>query len=152
MTLKRKPTLLGTAILIAVLLAASLKADIWDSNADKLKEKLTEFKQTEETINLANFTPFEWDKMYSFAPYTQTATIYETAGYKWDRIRETVNEGMNQIVFTHDGQVVCHIYGYPSNSGYGILFKEDSDQVLHAMDDPQFQLLREDGTVYLVAR
>lgn len=152
MTSKRKIVLLCTAVMIAVLLVAFLKEDIWDSNAVKLKDKLTEHKQIEETISLAAFTPFEWDVMHSFAPYTPTTDIYETVGYKWDRIRETVNEGMNQIVFMHGGEVVCHVFGYPSNNGYGILFKEESDQVLHAADDPQFQLRTEDGTVYLVAR
>lgn len=37
-----------------------------------------------------------------------------------------VNEGMNQIVFMKDGKVVCYLYGYPKNNGYGIFFESEN--------------------------
>ncbi|MED4095030.1 hypothetical protein P4630_14245 [Peribacillus simplex] len=52
--------------------------------------------------------------------------VYKKFGYKWDTISETVNEGMNQIVFLNDGKVVCYLYGYPENNGYGIFFESEN--------------------------
>ncbi len=52
-------------------------------------------EQSIETVNLTDITPFEWDIAFSFEPYTSKDTIYETVGYKWDDISETVSEGMN---------------------------------------------------------
>ena len=69
-------------------------------------------------------TPFEWDTFYSFAPYTTREKIYETIGYEWDDISQTVNEGMSQIVFVKDGKVVCYLYGYPENIKLGFNFGE----------------------------
>ena len=84
-------------------------------------------EQSVETVSLIDITPFEWDIAYSFDPYTPKESIYETMGYKWDNISETVNEGMNQIVFLKDGKVVCYLYGYPENNGYGINFTSENE-------------------------
>ncbi|MFJ7755533.1 hypothetical protein ACQKGI_19190 [Peribacillus muralis] len=78
--------------------------------------------------------------------------IYETVGYKWDAISETVNEGMNQIVFLKDGKVVCYLYGYPENNGYGISFESNNDKgtnVLNIKDDLNFQVEKSKSVVYL---
>ena len=98
------------------------KEDIWDSNLKLLKNEILSKNVADEKVNLSTFTPFEWDKVYSFDPYLSKEAIYETIGYKWDNISETVSEGMNQIVFVKDGKVVCYLYGYPENNKFGIFF------------------------------
>jgi hypothetical protein len=70
--------------------------------------------------NLSGFTHFQWDTLYSFAPYTPEQTIYDVVGYKWDNISSTVSEGMNQVVFLKEGKVVCYIDGYPDK--YKVFF------------------------------
>jgi len=72
-------------------------------------------------VFLSSFTTFEWDTLYSFAPYTSNETIYQVVGYQWDKINSTVSEGMNQIVFLKDGKVVCYIDGYPDK--YKVFFE-----------------------------
>ena len=61
--------------------------------------------------------------------------------------------GMNQIVFLKDGKVVCHLYGYPQNNGYGILFEPENDQdavyMLTIQDDLMFQVERNENIVFL---
>lgn len=99
------------------------KEDIWDSNFKLLKNEISSKNATNKKVNLTTFTPFEWDKVYSFDPYLSIEKIYEIIGYKWDNISETVSEGMNQIVFMKDGKVVCYLYGYPESNKFGIFFE-----------------------------
>lgn len=114
-------------ILIATILIFNpfKKKDIWDLNEKKLKENILSIKDVNNEIDLLDVTPFQWDELYSFAPYMPKEKIYEVVGYKWDDISETVSEGMNQIVFLKDGKVVCYVYGYSSNNVYGISFDKD---------------------------
>lgn len=155
--MKNKKTLAIMAIVIVFIfvLVNLLKKDLWDVNADLLKEEVVSIEQSVETVNLSDITPFEWDVAYSFDPYTIKDTIYETVGYKWDNISETVSEGMNQIVFLKDEKVVCYLYGYPQNIGYGIYFTSQnetevtSSSVLSIKDDLIFEVIRSDDVVIL---
>lgn len=143
------------AIVSIFLLVNLLKKDLWDVNSDLLKEEVLSIEQSVETVNLKDITPFEWDLAYSFDPYTPKDTIYETVGYKWDNISETVSEGMNQIVFLKDEKVICYLYGYPQNNGYGIYFTSPneigvtSSSVLSIKNDLIFEVIRSDDVVIL---
>ncbi|WP_307284651.1 hypothetical protein [Bacillus sp. SORGH_AS_0510] len=145
-------------IMTLVLIAGAAKViffkDVWDKNEDLMKEKVLSIGPSVESINLKGVTPFDWDVAYSFPPYTSKESIYKTVGYKWDRISETVNEGMDQIVFMKGGKVICYLYGYPENNEYGLSFHsdkyKDSASVLRAEDDLTFQVTQSDGVVYLV--
>jgi len=152
MKYKKTIALLGIVVILFVL----FKKDLWEKNEDLLREEIVSIPQSVETINLNDVTPFEWDKVYSFGPYTPKEEIYETVGYKWDRIQETVNEGMNQIVFLKDEKVVCYVYGYPSNVGYGISLSGEAFSeyatVLHVEDDLTFKVERDEEVVYLIKK
>jgi hypothetical protein len=130
-----------------------LKKDIWEKNEESLKEEVLELRPSVETIHLRDITPFDWDEVYSFHPYTSKEDIYKTIGYQWDAISETVNEGMNQIVFMQDGKVVCYVYGYPENNGYGISFEskgqEEYASLLTVEDDLNFEIDRSENLIYL---
>jgi hypothetical protein len=108
---------IGTLIIVN-----SSKKDLWDINADKFRDSFNIISGDTVIDDLSQWTPFEWDTLYSFAPYTTKEKIYEVIGYKWDNIIETVNEGMNQIVFVKDNEVVCYLYGYPENIKLGFDF------------------------------
>lgn len=146
-----KVAFISIIILIVTISINLWKKDLWDANAELLKEEVLELNV--DTIHLEDITPFEWDVVYSFNPYTSKEEIYKTIGYKWDRISETVSEGMNQIVFLKDGKVVCYLYGYPTNNGYGINFIKgnytDVTTVLTPKDDLNFKVTISDGVTYL---
>ena len=152
---KKILAIVAVGIVFVFVLVNLLKKDLWDVNADLLKEEVLSIEKSVETVNLTDITPFEWDIVYSFNPYTTKDTIYETVGYKWDNISETVNEGMNQIVFLKDGKVVCYLYGYPQNNGYGIYFTSQnetgvtSSSILSIKDDLIFEITRSDDVVVL---
>ena len=142
------------AILSVVVLISLLQKDLWDVNEELLKDEVLSVEESIETVNLLDITPFEWDIVYSFDPYTPKDTIYETVGYKWDRVSETVNEGMNQIVFLNEEKVVCYLYGYPQNNGYGIFFTSENEtsatsSVLSIKDDLVFDVIRSEDVVIL---
>lgn len=124
---KNKNIVLLTIVIIVLatlILVNPFKKDVWDVNAEHFRESLNNISGDALIDDLSEFTPFEWDTLYSFTPYTSTDEIYEVIGYKWDKIDTTVSENMNQIVFVKDGKVVCYIYGYPENTKLGFDFGE----------------------------
>ncbi|ALC89118.1 hypothetical protein AM500_04420 [Bacillus sp. FJAT-18017] len=155
MKLTKALVIVTSAILFFVVSINLLKKDLWDINEDLLKQEVLSVGKSVETVNLSDVTPFDWDVVYSFYPYTSKDTIYETVGYKWDGISETVSEGMNQIVFLKDGKVVCYLYGNPDHNGYGIYFTSKNSTelgsafVLSVKDDLTFQVVRSDDVMYL---
>ena len=117
--MKKKTAILLTACIIVIIGTAILlkpntsKKNIWDTNAENLINSLKVISGDTDIEDLSKITPFKWDTLYSFAPYTSIDEIYKIVGYKWANISDTVSEGMNQIVFTKNHKVVCYIYGYP---------------------------------------
>jgi len=102
-----------TAILV---ITNPFERDVWDVNASKLKGSFDMISGYAYIEDLSDFTPFQWDELYSFTPYTSKEEVYKTIGYRWDDISEALNEGMDQIVFLKDGKEVCYIYGYPHHT------------------------------------
>ncbi|MBE4909826.1 hypothetical protein IMZ08_17465 [Bacillus luteolus] len=155
--MKDKITLLFIVVGMTCLLGLTqFDREVWDVNAKLLEEKVSEMNESVETINLSELTPFEWDKVYFFYPYTPKETVYKTVGYEWDSISETVSEGMNQIVFLKKGTVVCYVYGYPANTGYGLSYTggpyNDVASLLEINDDLLFEVKRGDRFIFLEKR
>ena len=125
--MKKKNKILCTLgiVIIAIVTAFNpFKEDVWDINADKFTYSFNVISGDADIDDLNGFIPFEWDELYSFAPYTSKKVIYEVIGYKWDSISESANEGMNQIVFVKDNKVICYLYGYPEDIKLGFDFGE----------------------------
>lgn len=150
---KHNVVIIAIGILFIAILINFFKKDLWELNEQLLREEVLSIEQSVESINLLDITPFEWDTVYSFDPYTSKEKVYETVGYKWDNISETVSEGMNQIVFMKDEKVVCYIFGYAQNNGYGIYFLgeefNDVAQKLNSNNDLIFQVERNKDFLYL---
>ena len=148
-----KVIIIGISFLYATVLINPIKKDLWNMNSKLLKEQILLLGPNTETLNLSDITPFQWEKIYSFAPYMPKDKIYAAIGYKWDNIRETVGEQMNQIVFLKDGKVVCYVYGYPSNNRYGISFHsmdyKDGIATFNIKDNLNLNVRKIDGVLYL---
>ncbi|MEG0296644.1 MAG: hypothetical protein RR620_07975 [Clostridium sp.] len=119
-------TFIIVLIIAGVFIFSSNK--VWNKNADELGKTINGLTEENNSISLKELTSFEWDTMYSFEPYTSKETIYDVVGYKWDKISETVSEGMNQVIFIDDGEVVCYIYGYSNNLGYYFDIPKNGDE------------------------
>lgn len=154
MKLRKYAVVLSVLLVCVILLVINpFKEDVWDSNFKLLQNEISSRSGAEWKVNLSTFTPFEWDKVYSFAPYLSKEAIYETIGYKWDNISETVSEGMNQIVFVNDGKVVCYLYGYPENNKFGIFLNPmdsaNNAAILHSKENDIFDVTKNEDVVYL---
>lgn len=95
--------------------------------------------------DLASLTPFTWDKILFFGPYLTEERIIEIVGYKWSHhIVTGVSEGMNQVVFMNDKEVVCHIQGYPDSSKvYFQIEGYPEYKELQKSDQPKFRVTKQ---------
>lgn len=136
---KRQIIVIGFTILVLIILLIfyPFQNHVWDVNAEKLSDSFNMISGNAVIDDLTQFTPFEWDTLYSFRPYTPIDEIYKVIGYRWDTIIQTVSEGMNQIVFTKNGKVVCYLYGYPSRNKLSFdLGQYDSTHIMLKADKP----------------
>lgn len=89
----------------------------------QLKQAITSING-KETITLNEIVPFDWDTVYTFDPYTSKKEIEEAIGFKSNSIKETVSEGMVQLIFVHDQNVTASVCGYTSVLGYNVYLNE----------------------------
>ncbi len=118
---KTKVFLISIFIITGILIGFKLKnEDIKVSNnIRKLEESLNNNSNTEnDTCNyLFNF---DYDKVYVFQPYLPKDDMEKQIGFKYWGLKETVNEGMMNILFVKDNKPVAYLYGYPSDRGFYI--------------------------------
>lgn len=92
----------------------------WKNNSTKLVTQVDTLVEKSENKELTvddfkEITPFEWDYMYRFTPYTPKEDIENTIGFKWSKLKESVSEATNQVIFTKGDKVVCYFNGYPES-------------------------------------
>ena len=112
----------------------------------RLKQSIHTISKPPVTLN--EIVPFEWDIVYTFAPYTSRSEIEEIIGFKSNAIQETVSEGMVQLLFVKDNAACGSICGYSENLGYSVHF---SDKV-KLTDNKQFDVDIQDDIVYLTEK
>ena len=107
---------------------------------------------TADTITLQEITPFAWDVVYSFTPYTPKREIERVIGFKSNSITETVSEGMVQLIFVRGNKVVCNIQGYSSDLGYRISLWTGAESSCQARyeENVSFSVEQEESVVLLV--
>lgn len=149
---KRLSTLAIGAILILILFNP-IERFQWKFNELRLHHAVEAIDDSAEKVNLALLTPFAWDTVYSFDPYTPVDDIYKTIGYKWHPVKESVSEGTNQVIFLKEGKVVCYVHGYPESSGYFFDFTGSTPlqvaQKLMVIDSSDFHIEREKDYIRL---
>jgi len=119
-------------------------------NNQKLKKAITSINS--DYIKLNEIVPFDWDSVYTFEPYTTKDEIESILGFKSNAIKETVNEGMVQLIFTKDKKIISSICGYSSNLGYTVNFEKINNNVYHKInytDNAEFMTKNEDKIVNL---
>lgn len=121
--MKQSKILLRSAIfvLLALSVARLLFGDplIYWNNA-MLRRAVTALPEGETTLEAV--APFVWDAAFTFEPYTSRETIASVVGDDSPAIRESVSEGMTQLIFTRRGAVVCSVCAYPDALGYAVDF------------------------------
>jgi hypothetical protein len=69
-------------------------------------------------LNLQTVTPFAWDKLYVFTPYTSGAEIKKCLGFNWEEVGENgvQSDSINLMVFVKDSKAIEHLE-YPRPKG-----------------------------------
>ena len=111
-----------------------------------LKQNIQTISASEVTLNAV--VPFEWDTVYTFPPYTSKAKIEKIIGFESDEIKETVNEGMVNLLFVKGNTVTGSICDYPKNLGYSIEFKDK----VKFKDNVVFEVNIQDGMASLTKK
>ncbi len=117
---KRKWILAGIFCLLFTLAYMIFGNPLVILNNHRLQREVTAVSS--EHVLLNEVVPFKWDTLYSFEPYASEDQIEEIIGFKSRSIKETVSEGMVQLLFVRDNKVVSSVLGYESALGYSINF------------------------------
>jgi len=118
---KTKKALVIVLIIVCTFLAFKLKSkDIKLSNNTKKVEVNLKSYSNEESSVCEYLFDFDYDKVYVFQPYLSKREMEKEIGFKYNKLRETVNEGMVNILFVKDNYPIVYLYGYPTDLGYYI--------------------------------
>ena len=113
-------------------------------NNENLQKAITSIKENEVTLN--DVVPFEWERVYTFKPYTTKEDMESIIGFKSQYISETINEGMVQLIFVNDKKIVSNVLNYVDNLGYSIDFY---DGISVYNDNVKFNVKLDNGILYL---
>lgn len=93
-------------------------------NVTEFNNRIMTAIEADNIINLHEVTPFDWDKLYYFHPYTPPGRMYEITGARWtnnhtfigylffnDLAKEVLYDELYTLVFINNGKVVCHFTG-----------------------------------------
>lgn len=97
-------------VLIALVIACAIGRWAWiehHSVSHRIAERLA--AHDGKPIVFSEMTPFAWDKVYFFGPYTSRAQIEQAIGFSWPGADDSAiqgSKGSSLIVFVKDGRVV----------------------------------------------
>lgn len=139
---KTKLFLIFVFIITCTLIGFKLKSqDIKVSNSiKKLEESLNNNLNTENST-CKDLFDFDYDKVYAFQPYLPKNDMEKEIGFKYWKLRETVSEGMMNILFIRDNEPVVYLYGYSEDEGYyidipmGEYNKSDLDNIKYSVKE-----------------
>ena len=85
-------------------------------------------------------TPFEWEYVYLFDPYTPNKQIFKTIGLYWNGVQQQTSSGSMQILFVNKKKVVCYCSGRGAENGYFISADFlKGNKKLRKSDNPTFK-------------
>lgn len=109
-------------VMLAVLGYAVFGSPVEMYRRRALRQAMAAVPDGEVTLN--EIVPFAWDSVYCFEPYMSKEEMAERMGVPARGLTESVSEGMVQLVFLKDGNVVCDVCEYISHAGYAVSFDE----------------------------
>ena len=92
-------------LLLAVILGGYLfSGGLAGVNARALEHAVEAIPEESTQVSLNELVPFEWDEVYTFGPYTSKEEIQSIIRLDSDAVKESVSEGMVQLVFVEWGK------------------------------------------------
>ncbi|MEG0906689.1 MAG: hypothetical protein RSF87_10735 [Cellulosilyticaceae bacterium] len=119
--MKKKSLFITISIVVIISIIAITYILNWNStvnvNTRYLEDKLTHNQGEGQVKDLIGFN---YDKVYIFEPYQPKESMESLIGFECSILKETVSEGMMNILFLESNVPVAYLYGYASNNGYYI--------------------------------
>lgn len=155
---KQKRLIFGiTAVLLTLVLTFGVAEMIFVGNPvirlhNRQLQKAVSSLENGQTVTLEQLVPFEWDRVYTFEPYTSREEIAQIIGFDSNSIQVSVNEGQLQLLFVKGNKITASVCGYPSSLGYDVKFggeygqdrsiqKEKNQQVILQAEKTENQII-----------
>ena len=110
---------LGIIAVLSILYLIVGDPRIYMNNA-KLEDALTGVNS--DSVTLEEDVPFEWTTVYACDPYSSREFVKRISGSNSPALKESVSDGMTNIVFKNHGRVMASVCAYPSSIGYSLSF------------------------------
>lgn len=117
-------------IIMSLFITASflIVSNPYMTNDLKLKESLFTLMETEE-FSFNEQVPFEWEKMYSFAPGTSKEYIEKTIGISNSKIKDVPNDkDYVCYIFVDKGYITSYPCGKVQDIGYKFNIEMENDK------------------------
>ena len=110
--------ILTLALIICIIAVFELKnKNIKESYNTKSLEKTLSKSLNNKDNTCKYLFDFDYDKVYVFQPYLSKYEMEKEIGFKYRKLKETVNECMVNMLFVKNNKPVVYLYGYPSDLG-----------------------------------
>lgn len=150
MTRKKLPWIFASVIITAVLFSLLIGDPVVYVNNARLKAALANLPQG--TVTLEDAVPFHWTTVFTFDPYTPLKVIQKATNSDSPALNESISEGMTQLVFVHNGRVVCSVCAYSQSVGYDVTFRGGPYTTYPYSDGGYSRIEYGDGVPFTVAR
>jgi len=105
-------------IVVSIILFARWNSELNNNNRYLTGKLLNSVSDTSGTVG--ELFDFDYDELYVFEPYQSKDEMEKQIGFKSRILKETVSEGMMNILFIKSNLPVAYLYGYTSSNGYYI--------------------------------
>lgn len=119
-----------------------------NENSSTFINKISSLEDGQE-YRLSDVVPFEWDNMYVFSEYTDEAYIEKVIGTESSRIHISDSEGMQQVIFVRNKEVVGYIQGMDYKLGFSVERKGQEYLAIKNDDNYKLHVNMKDGIKYL---
>ena len=103
--------ILTLALIICIIAVFELKnKNIKESYNTKSLEKTLSKSLNNKDNTCKYLFDFDYDKVYVFQPYLSKEVMEEEIGFKYWKLKETVNEGMVNMLFVKNNKPVVYLY------------------------------------------
>lgn len=113
-------------LLIAMLAWYVFSDPMVSLNNRMLQKEIKALPEETTEVALNDLVPFEWDELYTFAPYTTKEEIEQTIGLQSRAIEAATSEGMVQLIFVNGSRekVMASVCALPDALGYQFDFSQ----------------------------
>jgi len=136
MSKKKYIFFIAFAVLVLIVCAIFMLKNEVKKNGEILSEKIVNVSGD---LILDDIVPYEWEKAYSFKPYTDKKDIESIIGFSDGAIKESTNDNYVNIILVNKNKVVAVIYGEQEDIGYNIVLNspviKGEHKVLHKKNE-----------------